>query len=76
MDADQSRANRHGKQVIAAFHQYGLGQVLYMGTDNTWRWRRNTGDQLYPLLWGQIAQKLGLHHLLGGSKRTQLTVDR
>ena len=76
VDADQSRANRHGKQVIAAFHQYGLGQVLYMGTDNTWRWRRNAGDQLYPLLWGQIAQKLGLHHLLGGSKRTQLTVDR
>ena len=76
VDADQSRANRHGKQVIAAFHQYGLGQVLYMGTDNTWRWRRNAGDQFYPLLWGQIAQKLGLHHLLGGSKRTQLTVDR
>ncbi|MEO6788496.1 MAG: hypothetical protein ABI318_20430, partial [Chthoniobacteraceae bacterium] len=76
VDADQSRANRHGKQVIAAFQQYGLGQVLYMGTDNTWRWRRNAGDQLYPLLWGQIAQKLGLHHLLGGSKRTQLTVDR
>ena len=76
MDADQSRANRHGKQVLAAFHQYGLGQVLYMGTDNTWRWRRNAGDQFYPLLWGQIAQKLGLHHLLGGSKRTQLTVDR
>ena len=76
VDADPSRANRHGKQVIAAFHQYGLGQVLYMGTDNTWRWRRNAGDQLYPLLWGQIAQKLGLHHLLGGSKRTQLTVDR
>lgn len=76
VDADQSRANRHGKQVLAAFHQYGLGQVLYMGTDNTWRWRRNAGDQFYPLLWGQIAQKLGLHHLLGGSKRTQLTVDR
>jgi len=76
VDADQSRANRHGKQVIAAFHQYGLGQILYMGTDNTWRWRRNAGDQFYPLLWGQIAQKLGLHHLLGGSKRTQLTADR
>jgi hypothetical protein len=28
------------------------------------------------MLWGQIAQKLGLHHLLGGSKRTQLTVDK
>ena len=76
VDADQTRANRHGKMVLAAFHQFGLGQVLYMGTDNTWRWRRNTGDRFYPILWGQIAQKLGLHHLLGGSKRTQLTVDK
>jgi hypothetical protein len=62
--------------VLAAFQQYGLGQVLYLGTDNTWRWRRNTGDRHYPVLWGQIAQKLGLHHLLGGSKRTQLSVDK
>ena len=76
VDADQTRANRHGKLVLAAFQQYGLGQVLYMGTDNTWRWRRNTGDRFYAILWGQIAQKLGLHHLLGGSKRTQLTADR
>jgi von Willebrand factor type A domain len=75
-DADQTRANRHGKLVLAAEHQYGLGRVFYMGTDNTWRWRRNAGDKLYALLWGQIAQKLGLHHLLGGSKRTQLTVDK
>jgi hypothetical protein len=76
VDADPTRANRHGKMVLAAFQQYGLGQVLYLGTDNTWRWRRNTGDRHYPVLWGQIAQKLGLHHLLGGSKRTQLSVDK
>lgn len=76
VDADPTKANRHGKLVLAAAQQFGLGQVLYMGTDNTWRWRRNTGDRYYPLLWGQIAQKLGLHHLLGGSKRTQLSVDK
>jgi hypothetical protein len=76
VDADDTKANRHGKQVLAASHQFGLGQVFYMGTDNTWRWRRNNGDRLYPILWGQIAQKLGLHHLLGGSKRTQLSVDK
>ncbi len=76
VDSEQSRANRHGKQVVAAIQQYGLGQVLYMGTDNTWRWRRNSGDPFHTQLWGQIAQKLGLHHLLGGSKRTQLSVER
>jgi hypothetical protein len=76
VDADETKANRHGKQVIVATHQYGLGQVLYFGTDNTWRWRRNASDRFYPILWGQIAQKLGLQHLLGGSKRTQLSVDK
>ena len=76
VDADGSRANRHGKQVLAAFQQYGLGQVFYLGTDNTWRWRKNESERNHTLLWGQLAQKLGLHHLLGGSKRTQLTVDK
>ena len=76
VDADNSRANRHGKLVIAAEHQLGLGRVMWMGTDNTWRWRRNTGERFHTLLWGQLAQKLGLHHLLGGSKLTQLLVDK
>ncbi len=76
VDADVTRANRYGKLVIAAEHQFGLGRVMWFGTDNTWRWRRNTGERFHTLLWGQIAQKLGLHHLLGGSKLTQLTADK
>ncbi len=76
VDADSTRANRHGKLVLAAEHQFGLGRVLWMGTDNTWRWRRNTGERFHTILWGQIAQKLGMHHLLAGSKLTQLASDR
>ena len=76
VDSDHTRANRHGKLVIAAEHQFGLGRVMWMGTDNTWRWRRNTGERFHTMLWGQIAQQLGLHHLLGGSKLTQLTADK
>ena len=75
-DDDAAKATRFGKMPVIAQQQYGLGQALYIGTDNTWRWRRNAGDKYYPLLWGQIAQKMGLHHLLGGSKRTQLSVDK
>jgi len=61
---------------VFASHHDGLGLVFYAGTDNTWRWRKNADDRFYPILWGQITQKLGLSHLLGGSKRTQLTVDK
>jgi uncharacterized membrane protein len=75
-DSDATKATRFGKMPVVAQQQYGLGQVLYVGTDNTWRWRRNADERFYPILWGQVTQKLGLSHLLGGSKRTQLTVDR
>ena len=75
-DTDATKATRFGKMPVVAQQQYGLGQVLYVGTDNTWRWRRNADERFYPILWGQIAQQLGLAHLLGGSKRTQLSVDK
>jgi hypothetical protein len=75
-DSDATKGSRYGKMPIVAQQQYGLGQVLYVGTDNTWRWRRNSDERFYPVLWGQIAQKLGLAHLLGGSKRTQISTDK
>ena len=75
-DTDATKATRFGKMPVVAQQQYGLGQVLYVGTDDTWRWRRNADDRFYPILWGQIAQKLGLAHLLGGSKRTQISADK
>jgi hypothetical protein len=75
-DTDAAKTTRFGKMPVVVQQQYGLGQVLYVGTDNTWRWRRNADERFYPILWGQIAQKLGLAHLLGGSKRTQLSVDK
>jgi hypothetical protein len=76
VDPDPARETRFGKMPVMAFQKYGLGQVLYVGTDNTWRWRRNVGDRYYTTLWGQIAQRVSLQRLLGISKRTQLTTDR
>ena len=53
-DTDATKASRFGKMPVVAQQQYGLGQVLYVGTDNTWRWRRNADERFYPILWGQI----------------------
>ena len=75
-DPDPNKESRFGKMPILAFQQYGLGQVLYLGTDNTWRWRKNAGERYYTVLWGRMVQRMALAHLLGGSKRTQLTVDK
>ncbi len=41
--------------VIAA-QPYGLGKVLWLGTDGTWRWRFRTGDRYHHRFWGQVAR--------------------
>lgn len=37
------------------FRRYGAGQVLYMATDETWRWRYEVGDLYHQRFWNQIA---------------------
>ena len=76
VDPDPARQSRFGKMPVIAAQQYGLGQVMYVGTDNIWRWRKNVGDAYYTALWGQIAQRLSLQRLLGVSKRTQLSTEK
>jgi hypothetical protein len=76
VDPDPGKESRFGKMPVVALHQYGLGQVMFVGTDNTWRWRKNVGDVFYTAIWGQISQRVSIQRLLGGSKRTQLTTDR
>jgi uncharacterized membrane protein len=75
VDADPAKAIRGEKMPIVAFQQYQRGQVIYVGTDNTWRWRRNKGDEFYITLWGQMIQRIATPHLLN-SKRTQLKTDK
>ena len=31
---------------------YGLGRVLFVGIDSTWRWRYRTGDLYHHTFWG------------------------
>lgn len=76
VDPDPNKASRSGKMPVVAIQQYGLGQVLYVGTDNTWRWRKNAADKYHATLWGQMVQRLALPHLLGEAKRTQLSADK
>ena len=59
---------------LIATHYYGKGEVIFVGTDETWRWRDSTGDRLTARFWGQIVARFGLPHLLGNAKRTQISV--
>jgi hypothetical protein len=61
---------------IVALQRYGRGQVLYLGTDETWRWRANVNEKYFARFWGQAVYQLGLPRLLGGARRVQLSFDR
>ena len=72
---DPAEESDRGKRPIIARHQYGLGQVLYVGTDNTWRWRRNVGDLYYTRFWGQVNQRMAQQRFIGEDKRTQISLN-
>jgi hypothetical protein len=61
---------------LIATHYYGKGEALFFGVDETWRWRDGAGDKRTARLWGQIVARLGLPHLLGNARRSQLDLER
>lgn len=76
VDPDPAKSSRFGRMPVVALQGYGSGQVLWVGTDNTWRWRRNRGDEFYVTLWSQMIQRLAQTHLLGAAKRTRIELDK
>jgi uncharacterized membrane protein len=76
VDPRPERAGRYGQLPVFAMQGYGSGTCVYLGTDETYRWRSRTGEKYYSILWGQIMQSLSLQLLEGASSLTQLKTDR
>ena len=75
-DPSPGKETRSGAMPVLASQNYGRGETLFVGTDETWRWRRNVGEKYYTRFWGQVLIHFGLPRLLGASRLTQLTTDR
>jgi hypothetical protein len=43
----------YGKVPLIAHHYAGKGKVMFVGTDETFRWRQNVGDRFFYKFWGQ-----------------------
>jgi hypothetical protein len=56
--------------VIAA-QPYGLGKVLWIGTDATWRWRHRVGDAYHHRFWGQAVRWAASGKLGAGNDRVR-----
>ena len=55
-------------------HFYGKGYVLFVGFDDTWRWRFNSAEKLFGRFWSQAIYAAGLTRTVG-TKLTQLSLD-
>ena len=47
-----------GTRPLLVEQYYGKGRVLLVGTDSTYRWRRNIGDVLFYRFWGQVVRRV------------------
>ena len=55
-------------------HHYGSGQVIWMGIDSTWRWRRRSGDRWHHRFWGQLVRWAARNRSFSGTDDVRLTV--
>lgn len=76
VDPDPSKATSSGPAPVIAMQNFGAGQTIYFGTDETYRWRSLVGEKYYITIWGQIIQSLALHRLTGASQLVQLRADQ
>ena len=73
LNAERLGESAKSDMPIVATLWYGQGQVVYLGTDETWRWRFNVQDKHFIRFWGQIIYQFGLPSLLGDSAKRGLS---
>ena len=60
---------------VCALQNFGRGQTLYFGTDETYRWQSKVGSKHFIRIWTQIIQSFALERLQGASDKIQLRPD-
>ncbi|MBA2479706.1 MAG: hypothetical protein H0V44_03510 [Planctomycetes bacterium] len=61
---------------IAVANRSGAGRVLWMGSDETWRWRDKLGDRVHQTFWLQAVRWGVGSRLRGQDVRLQAAIDR
>ena len=71
---DQSTAT--GPLPIVVLGRYGAGKIFFQGTDDTWRWRRHTGELMYDGYWVRVMRELMNSNLASADSRYVIRTDR
>jgi uncharacterized membrane protein len=61
---------------VIVMQRYGAGKTIFHASDETWLWRRRTGDLYFGRYWIQAIRYLSRSRLLGQSKTARLETDR
>jgi len=76
VDPTPARATRDGEMPVMVTQSYGLGQVVYIGFQETYRWRSRVGENYYTRIWGQIMQGVSAENMKGTNTLAQLKTDK
>ena len=61
---DAAGADTH---AVVVMQPYGLGEVFWCGTDETWRWRLKVADKYFHRFWGQVVRWATSRRLTAGN---------
>jgi hypothetical protein len=64
------------KLPLLAVAQVGTGKVLWLGTEDTWRWRQEVGDKVHYRFWAQALRWLIKKQFAQGDPRARLSLDK
>lgn len=65
-----------GAMPIVVLGRYGAGRLFFQATDDTWRWRRHTGELLYDGYWVRAMRELMNPSLASVDRRFVIRTDR
>lgn len=65
-----------GAMPLVVLGRYGAGKVFFQATDDTWRWRRHTGEFMHDAYWVQAARLICRGDRLSDDRRIVLRTDR
>lgn len=63
------------QESVIVHQDYGFGQVVWMGVDSTWRWRRRAGDEWHYKFWGQLVRWAARNKAAAGNNDVRLTLS-
>ena len=65
-----------GPMPIVVTGRYGAGKLFFQATDDTWRWRRHTGELLHDIYWVKVGRELMPGSRVAQNRRLVLRTDR